>query len=185
MQPVIGQDFSLHPLAHLESTQDEQLPWYAVHVRSHAEANVALGLRQKGFEQFYPTYRKQTQWSDRVRTLDLPLFPGYVFCRFDIALRRGVVITPGVLKVVGFGKEFVPIPEGQIKKVQDIMRSGLLAAPWPFLKEGQRVIIRTGSLSGLEGLLVQLKNECRVVVSIPLLQRSVAVEIDRNWIQPV
>ncbi len=95
---------------------------------------------------------------------------------------------PGVINVIGFGKEFVSIPDDQIQTVQKILRSGLMSTPWPFLKEGQRVGVRTGALRGMEGFLVQIKNKknkYRVVVSIPLLQRSVAVEIDRDWIEPI
>jgi transcription antitermination factor NusG len=159
------------------------LPWYALHVRCHAEKNVSRMLEGRGYEQYLPLYRERTQWSDRVKQLDLPLFPGYVFCRLEVALRRPVLTVPGVVAIVGFGSTFAPVPEDQISAVRDIVRSGLPSSPWPFLKEGQRIRVSTGSLEGVEGLLIQVKNEYRVVVSVPLLQRSVAVEIDRDCIQ--
>ena len=161
------------------------LPWYAIRVRCHGEKNVARALESKGYEQYSPFYRKQNRWSDRIKTIDLPLFPGYVFCRLEVALRRPVLTIPGVVNLVGFGNIFVPIPENEIQAVQDIVRSGLPSLPWPFLREGEYIRVRTGALAGLEGFLVHIKNEFRVVVSIPLLQRSVAVQIDRDWIQPL
>lgn len=144
-----------------------------------------MALESKGYRQYAPVYRKDSRWSDRVKVLDLPLFPGYVFCRMDVALRRPVVTIPGVLNVVGFGKEFVPIPDDQIRAIEDIIRSGLPSRPWPFIQEGQRIRVRMGVLQGLEGVLVQIKNEYRVVVCVPMLQRAVAVEIEREWIQPL
>ena len=159
------------------------LPWYAIHVRCHAEKNVSRMLEGRGYEQYLPFYQERNQWSDRVKQLDLPLFPGYVFCRLEVALRRPVLTVPGVVAIVGFGSTFAPIPEDQISAVRDIVRSGLPSCPWPFLQEGQRVRVSTGSMEGLEGFLIEVKNDCRVVVSVPLLQRSVAVEIDRECIQ--
>jgi transcription antitermination factor NusG len=159
------------------------LPWYAIHVRCHAEKNVSRILEGRGYEQYLPFYRERSRWSDRVKQLDLPLFPGYVFCRLEVALRRPVLTVPGVVAIVGFGSTFAPVPEDQISAVRDIVRSGLPSGPWPFLKEGQRIRVSNGALEGVEGFLVQIKNEYRVVVSVPLLQRSVAVEIDRDCIQ--
>jgi len=146
---------------------------------------VALALQGKSYEQYVPFYRKNNRWTDRVKNVDLPLFPGYVFCRMDVSLRRPVLTIPGVVNVVGFGNLFVAVPDDQIQAVHRIIQSGLPSLPWPFLRDGDRIRVRTGSLEGIEGFVVQIKNEYRVVVSVPLLQRSVAVEIDREWIQPL
>lgn len=161
------------------------LSWYALLVRCHAEKNVSNMLAALGIEQYLPLYHKVTTWSDRVKRVELPLFPGYVFCRVDIPRRRPVVTVPGVLSIVGFGSTFVPIPEEQISAVREIVRSGLRSGPWPFLQEGQRIRVTAGALEGLEGILVKSKDEYRVVVSVSLLQRSVAVEIERDWVQPL
>lgn len=161
------------------------LPWYAIQVRCHAEKNVARMLEGRGFEQYLPLNREQNHWSDRVKQVDLPLFPGYVFCRVDVPRRRPVLTVPGVIAIVGFGSTFIPIPEEEISAVRDIVRSGLPLSPWPFLQQGQRIRVSSGALEGVEGILVKIKNECRVVVSVSLLQRSVAVEIERDWIQPL
>jgi transcription antitermination factor NusG len=169
--------------AHESEVTNFPLPWYAIHVRCHAEKNVSRMLEGRGYEKYLPLYRERNQWSDRVKQLDLPLFPGYVFCRLEVALRRPVLTVPGVVAIVGFGSSFAPVPEDQISAVRDIVRSGLPSAPWPFLQEGQRIRVSNGALAGVEGFLVHIKNDYRVVVSVPLLQRSVAVEIDRDCIQ--
>jgi transcription antitermination factor NusG len=163
----------------------QELPWYAVRVRSNFERAVCGSLRGKGYESCVPVYCKRSYRSDRIKDVDLPLFRGYVFSRIDVDHRLSVLLTPGVVNVVGFGNVFIPIPEREIAAVQAVVRSGLPSLPWPFLREGQRVRIEHGSLSGIEGLLVQIRNEFRVVVSIALLQRSVSVEIDRSWIRPI
>jgi transcriptional antiterminator NusG len=163
----------------------QKLPWYAVRVRSNFEQVVSGALRGKGYESYVPVYRKRSCCADRIKNIDLPLFSGYVFSRIDLVHRLPVLVTPGVVNVVAFGNVFVPIPESEIEAVQAVVRSGLPSVPWPFLREGQRVRIDHGSMTGVEGLLVQIKNDFRIVVSIELLQRSVSVEIDRSWIHPL
>jgi transcription antitermination factor NusG len=91
-------------------------------------------------------------------------------------------MTPGVISIVGFGKGPTPIPESEIEALQQVLRSGLAAEPCPFLREGQRIRVNRGSLEGLEGLLLKKKSEWRMVVSVSILQRSVSVEIDREWV---
>lgn len=107
-----------------------------------------------------------------------------MFCRFDPLDRLPILSTPGVVSIVGIGKFPRPVEDHEIEQVQAILASGVSAQPWPFLAIGQRVRISGGSLTGLEGFLVNFKNSYRLVVSVTLLQRSVAVEIDRDCIQP-
>ncbi len=160
-------------------------PWYAVRVRSNHERVAALHLRQRGYEGFSPCYKSEKQWSDRKKTTERFLFPGYVFCRLDFEDRLPVLTIPGVVGVVGFGKEPCPVPEYEIEHVRKMIDSGLLVTPWPFLRTGQTVRIERGPLVGLEGILLEIKASLRVVVSISMLQRSVSAEIDRTWIRPV
>ena len=176
----------LHPIeaGNTSKAITSSLPWYAIQVRCHAEKNVSLMLEARGFEQYLPLYSESSHWSDRVKKLEHPLFPGYVFCRLDVPHRRPVVTVPGVISIVGFGNTFAPIPDEQISAIQCIVRSGLPSGPCPFLQEGERIRITAGALEGVEGILVRIKNEFRVVVSVALLQRSVAVEIERSWIEP-
>jgi transcription antitermination factor NusG len=146
---------------------------------------VAVSLRSKEYEEFLPLYRSRNRWSDRLREVTVPLFPGYVFCRFDPARRLPIITTPGVVSVVGLGKTPQPVDPAEIEAIQALVRSGLPAVPWPYLRAGALVRIEHGALEGIEGILTAVKNEYRVVLSITLLHRSVAVEIDRGWIRPI
>jgi|SRR5579871_282566 len=160
-------------------------PWFALRIRSNFEKTTSEILRQKGFEEFLPLYQTRTRWSDRVKTIERPLFPGYLFCRFDQYARLPILTTPGVVSVLGVGKLPMPIAEDEVARVQAIVRSGLPATPWPFVKVGQRVVIERGPLSGIEGILETVRNSYRFVVSVSLLQRSVAAEVDADWVRPV
>jgi transcription antitermination factor NusG len=160
-------------------------PWYAVHTRFRRERIAATSLASKGYEPYLPTYRTRRCWSDRVIHSDQPLFPGYVFCRFDFLKRLPILTTPGVVSVLGFGSEPAPIPEPEMEAVHRVHRSGREAEPCTFLSEGQRVRVHSGSLRGLEGILLKNKSKLRIVVSIRLLQRSISVEIDRESIASV
>jgi transcription antitermination factor NusG len=161
------------------------LPWYAIRVKSNREFGVAIGLRVRGYEQFLPTYRSQRIWSDRKKTIDFPLFPGYVFCRFDVGKRQPVVTTPGVVSILGVGRMPMPVPDEEVEAVQKVVRGGLMASPWPFLRIGDRVLIERGPLAGIEGSLIEVKKSVRLVLSIELLQRSIAAEIDKSWVRPI
>jgi transcription antitermination factor NusG len=159
--------------------------WFALHVKSRHERVVSTIAHSKGFEEFLPFYRSRRRWSDRVKAVEFPLFPGYVFCRLDPRHRLPLLTIPGVLHFVGIGKIPVPIDDVEILAIQNAVSSGLSAEPWPFLEAGQRVRVEEGPLAGLEGFLVEARKRCRVVVSVTLLKRSVAVEIDRDWIAPL
>lgn len=172
-------------LALAPSPAPAALPWFAIRVKSNRENVTATALHGKGLEEFAPTCRARNRWSDRVKDVDVPLFPGYIFCRFDPQHRLPVITTPGIVSIVGLGKTPEPIDESEIARIHSIVSSGALAYPWPFLRSGQKVSIVHGPLTGVDGLLVNLKNEYRLIVSITLLQRSVAVEVDRDCIKPV
>lgn len=165
--------------------QSHALDWFALTVKPQHERAAAQALESKGLESFLPLYRARRLWSDRVKELHRTLFPGYVFCRFRFGDRARVLATPSVRSVVGFGRLPAPVAEAELETVRSIVASGLPAGPWPFLKAGQAVRVDAGPLTGLEGILVQLKDAYRVVVSIQLLQRSVAVEIDRVVLRPL
>jgi transcription antitermination factor NusG len=159
--------------------------WFAIQVKSQHEKITSVILRNKGYEEFAPTYRSRRSWSDRVKDLDLPLFPGYIFCRFDPLHRLPILTSPGIISIIGVGRNPEPLDDGEIARIQAIVISGVLAYPWPFLRAGQKIAVTRGPLCGLEGFLVSSENQDRLVVSIELLQRSVAVEIDRDCIQPI
>jgi transcription antitermination factor NusG len=157
--------------------------WFAVRVRSNQERIAIAHLRERGYEQFAPSYKSERRWSDRTKQIDQWLFPGYVFCRFDPGDRLAVLTAPGVVDLVGFGRAPEPIPDQEIERVRRMVESGLLVTPYPFLNVGQAVLIERGPLTGLEGILVELKGRRRLVVSINLLQRSVSAEVDRHWVR--
>lgn len=174
---MISQDF-------LQVVNDIQ-PWFALRVRSNYESVASLHLRSRGFEEFSPSYKVERQWSDRKRSMDQSLFPGYVFCRLNTHDRLPVLTVPGVVGIVSFGDGPMTIPEEEVARVRAMLNSGLVVMPWPFLKVGETVLIERGPLAGVEGILQEVKGKYRIVVSINLLQRSVSSEIDRAWVRPV
>jgi transcription antitermination factor NusG len=157
-----------------------------VRVRPKCERTVFTALERKGFENFLPQYRVRRPWSDRVKQLDLPLFPGYVFCRIDISGGvLPVVTTPGVLGLVCSGTCPAVVSDSEIDVVQAVIRSGLPAMPWPELRAGSPVSIENGPLAGLQGLVLEVNKQFKLIVSVPLLQRAVAVEVERTWVRPL
>ena len=160
-------------------------PWYALRVKARQEKSTAEILRNKGYIEFLPLYTSTQRWSDRIQKVQLPLFPGYLFCRFDFDDRLPILKTPGVVHIVGTGQLAHPVHEHEISALQAVVKSGLLTQPWPFLKVGQRVIIQDGPLRNVEGLVADIRDQRHLIVSITLLQRSVAVCIERSWIRPM
>ena len=164
--------------------QTASFPWYALQVASRCEKAVASGLALRGYCEFVPLFRSRRRWSDRFQDVDLPLFPGYVFCQLDVNHRLPALLIPGVVRIVGLGKTPIPVDENEIGAVQAVVRSGLLLQPWPFLKAGQSVTIAEGPLRSVTGILTQIDGSDRLVVSITLLQRSLAVAIPRRSVRP-
>ncbi len=160
-------------------------PWYAVQVRPKFERIVASTLLGKGYEGFLPVYRCKRRWSDRIKELELPLFSGYLFCRFDISKRLPILVTPGVVRIVGIGRAPVPVEENEMSAILSIVLAGANAEPCPYVHVGQRVRVDRGTFSGVEGILVAVKKPARLVVSVTLLQRSIAVEVDEAWVTPI
>ena len=160
-------------------------PWYAVWVKSRYENIVESHLRARGYESFLPLCKCQRRWSDRFKEIELPLFPGYVFCQFNPLNRLPILSIPGVIHVVGVGRIPVPIDESEIAVIQAAVKSGLPSQPWPFLQVGHKVRIEYGPLSGLEGILLDFRGRQRIVISVTLLQRSVAVQVDGAWVRPM
>jgi len=164
------------------STESSKTLWYALQVCSRKEASVSFQLRGLGYDCFLPTYKCQRKWSDRVKESEQPLFPGYLFCRFDFQSRRPLVMTPGVIQIIGNGKTPLPVADEEIEKIQLAVASEAPRQPWPYIEVGERVRVNYGSLRGLEGILINFKGSHRVVLSISLLHRSVALEVDLAWL---
>jgi transcription antitermination factor NusG len=159
--------------------------WFALQIRSRWEGTTASLLRGKGLETFLPTYTTKRKWSDRFKVVDSPLFPGYVFCRFDLHNRLPVLITPGVIAVVGRGKTPIAVDDSEILSIQAAIGSGIQMEPWAYVEIGERVRIKDDVLGGMEGILTSFKGSHRVVISVTLLRRSVALDIDRSRIIPL
>lgn len=149
--------------------------WFAVHVKRRTERSVAVILENKGYERFLPTRHGRSDVS--AGQADQPLFPGYVFCRFDSKVQGRIVTTPGVIRILGFGSGPTAIPDAEIEAIRTIGKSGLPIASYPYLRNGDRVRICDGPLCGLEGKVVAVGKRNFFIVSVTLLQRSVAVEI--------
>jgi transcription antitermination factor NusG len=163
-------------------TLNQQWPWFAILARTSREKTASLLLENAGYECFLPTSRYMRRWSDRTKEIEVPLFPGYFFCRMNPHNRLPVLVTPGVIQIVGVGKTPIPVKEEEIAAIQRVGKSGLPTMPWPYLEIGHLVRIEEGALRGLTGIVLKIKSGVKLVLSISLLQRSVAVEIDRRWI---
>lgn len=159
-------------------------PWHALTVKHQHERTIEIALTWKGFEAFSPMYRARRRWSDRTKEIELPLFAGYVFCRFPVEAKGRVLDTPAVSRVVQFGGTFAAVPDRDIEAIRAVVASKLPVRPWPHLKPGDRVRIERGPLRGIAGVLLKEKDELQLIVSVELLQRSVAVQIDAAAVLP-
>jgi transcription antitermination factor NusG len=158
------------------------MPWYAIRVRSKHEKKISWVLRLRDFDSFSPLYSARHRWTDRLKVVQLPLFPCYVFCQFGASQEALVLQTPGVIDVVRFGCTPAPIDDNEIKALQRLIGSGCKAEPWASVVIGQPAIIIGGPLAGLSGVVMERKRKPSLVLSVTLLGRSVLVEIDRACI---
>ncbi len=167
------------------------LHWYAVQVRSNHEDTVSAILRGKGYEIYLPKYRLPRRHARRHQVLNKKLFPGYLFCRFEPGAHgptcsgANVVTVPGVVRIVGTGSTPIPVPDYEVEGIQRVLASQLSPEACPFFRAGQTVEIVSGPLRGVRGVLLLTGLGERLVVSVELLQRSLAVGIERAWINPV
>ncbi|HLZ92196.1 MAG TPA: UpxY family transcription antiterminator [Candidatus Acidoferrum sp.] len=157
--------------------------WYAAYTCANHEKQVAAQLEVRAVEHFLPVYSSVRRWKDRRVTLDLPLFPGYVFIRLALSERMRVLEVPGVVRLVGFSGRPATLPDEEMEILRTGLGRRLGAEPHPFLTVGRRVRITGGPFAGLEGVLKRKKSALRVVVSLELIQRSVAVDVDLADVQ--
>ncbi len=161
------------------------LNWYAIYIKHNHERKSADLLARKGIEVLLPLYKSVRCWKDRKKSLAMPLFPGYVFLRSSLRNKIEILSTPGVFFIVESAGHACPIPEHEIQAIRTIEQSGALFEPHPFLKSGEFVRIRSGSLSGITGIYLKPKNKHRVVVTIELLRKAVAVEVDATNVEKI
>jgi len=164
---------------------DGILPWFALKVRSRAEELVGKAIETKGYEVFVPTYLECRRYASCVKKVNAALFPGYLFCRLDVNNRLPLLKTPWVHQIVSLSGVPCPLDEAEVAAIRLVVDSKLPAIPWPYLTIGNRARIESGPFAGLEGIVMKLKGRERLVLSVHLLQRSVAVEIDRSWVRPM
>lgn len=158
--------------------QDCEENWFALHVRIKTEDRVAAILRAKGYEEFLPL------WNVRRKSVSspTPLFPGYVFCRMNPRAQGLIVTTPGVIRIVAFGGRPAPIAPEEIRSIQIIVNSGLPISTWRGLHLGDKVQIQDGPLRGAVGIITSIRTKQRLVVSIPMMMRTIAAEIEPDWV---
>jgi transcription antitermination factor NusG len=164
----------------------DHLKWYALQVTSRQELVIAAQLRLKGFEEFVPLYEVRKRMTNRVKRVSLPIFQGYVFCRIDLTQRVvPVLTTPGIIRIVGAGRSPIPVDESEITSIRRAAGARARLEPHLGITAGRRVRLVQGPLAGCEGVVMAADEGWRLVVSITLLQRSVAVEIESDWVDVI
>lgn len=162
----------------------EITPWWALYTRHQHEKAVADGLSAKGFDVFLPVYESVHLWKDRKKTLTLPLFPCYVFVRGGLNRRLQIVTTPGVHSILSCGGRVATIPDTEIAAIQQSLTGNLQVEPHPYLNCGDRVRVMRGPLEGISGILIRKKNLFRLVFSVEMLARSIAIEVNAADVEP-
>jgi transcription antitermination factor NusG len=158
--------------------------WYAAYTAPRHEKYVTQQMDGRRIDCFLPLYRSVRRWKDRRMQVELPLFPGYVFVHMALRDRLQVLQLPGVVQLVSFSGKPAALPDAEIEALRNGLAGNFCAEPHPYLTVGRRVRVRTGSVAGLEGILLRRKQKFRVVLSIQLIQRSVAIEVDEADIEP-
>lgn len=166
-------------------TEHQAAQWFAACTRSRHEKTVAEQLRGKGVEHFLPLGHTVRRWQSRMAEVDLPLFPGYVFVRIPLGERMQVLTVPGVAYLVASAGQPLPVPEEQLVTLRDRLAAGVLAEPHPYLAVGARVRVRRGPLADLEGVLLRKHGQSRLIVSVDMIQRSVAMHVDACDVEPL
>lgn len=156
--------------------------WFAIQVRAGREPVCATHLRARGYDVLSPSYHERRRWSDRIKVVERALFAGYIFCRTAPTVTAKIVTTPGVIRIVGNRNGPLAVKPDEIEAIQRIVDTERPAEPFEYLRHGDRVRVERGPLRDLEGIVVMVRNRHRLIVSVSLLQRSVAVEIDPDWV---
>ncbi len=159
--------------------------WYALYTRSRHEKIVTEELRKKQLESFLPLRKITRQWSDRKKIIEEPLFKGYLFVRIPLSERLRVLNTVGVVQFVcSRGVEPVTVPEKELLTIKNFIESNIQMDPFPYLKEGEKVYIRSGPFKGAEGFIIRKARHCRLIISVDVLMQSVSIEIDEACVEP-
>jgi len=160
------------------SSRQSGANWYALYTAPRHEKSVAWQIEQHGISCFLPVYRSVRRWKDRRKELDLVLFPGYVFVQIELRDRLQVLRLPGAVRLVSHQGQPAALREDEIETLRNRLAGAGRIEPHPYLHEGRRVRVRRGPMQGLEGIIVRRKDRCRIVFSMDLIMRSIAVEVD-------
>ena len=179
---MIQVDPKLISITEIGSPSDAR--WYAGYTASRHEKRVAEHLAQRGVEHFLPLYDTVHRWKNGRHRVQLPLFPSYVFVRMSLRDRLRVLEVPGFVRLVSFNGLPFPLPDTDINTMRDALGNGVLAEPYPYLTVGTRVEIKNGPLKGMPGILLRRRNKFRVVISVDLIMRSMAVEVEASDVIP-
>jgi len=174
------------PASQAEGATDlngHDLNWYALYTCPRHEKCVAQQIEERSISCFLPLYRSIRRWKDRRKELELALFPGYVFVRLALKDRLRVLQLPSAVRLVSFNGQPAVLPEAEIDQLRERLARGRVE-PHPYLRVGRRVRVCGGPMQGLEGIIVRRKDRCRVVFSLDLIMRSVAVEVDERDVEP-
>lgn len=155
-------------------------PWFALQVVPRHEKSVDDMLEYRGYNHFLPTYRIRRRWSDRVRLVEQPLFPGYVFCRSKSNLMEVIRGSPGIIRIVAFGGRPHPVPDKEIEALQHIVQGKREYSAVPYWNVGQKVQVVSGPLAGICGAIMRFTNRDRLIISLDVIMKSVSVEIDQS-----
>jgi transcription antitermination factor NusG len=180
-------DLSINCESHFPLPDQAQAQWFAIHTYPRHEKRVAGELVHKGVEVYLPLIARRHQWSDRQKLVELPLFPCYTFARITPSTEARVKIlrTSGVIGLVGAARQGEPIPDSQMENIRILLTNKVPLDPYHFLKVGQRVRVRGGSLDGLEGILVRRNGNRRLVISVESLERSLAISVEGLEVEPI
>lgn len=185
MPEIAAQASSLNAIGTLCAGAETSPRWFAVYTTARHEKHVSKILAQRQIETFVPLYRTTRKWKkSRPMVLELPLFPTYVFARIAREARGTVLGTPGVVSIVGSSREPWPLPSPEIEAIR-LGAQSLKIEPHPYLTAGERVRIKAGVMTGVEGVLSRKKNEFRVILTLDSIMRSVAVEVDADDVEPI
>ena len=176
--PVLGPEINLEKW--------NTAKWYALYTKSRHEKIVRGEISKKGMETFLPLREVTRQWSDRKKVIGEPLFKGYLFVKMPLRERWTVLNTVGAVRLVGkSAAEPVEVPERELLAVRRFLEEDILVDPFPYLKQGERVYVRSGPFKGVEGFIVRKDNHCRLVISLDLLMQSVSIQIDQAAVEPL
>ena len=185
MNPISTSEIRIDSTSSGFAMLPKEVRWYALYTCSNHEKRVTMELVRRDIEHFLPLYKSARNWRDRTVRLELPLFPGYVFVRLNLLDRFRALQAPGVVRLVGFGSSPVPLPDSEIEILRSAISLEDNAHPHPFVGEGRQVRIVRGPFAGLKGTVRRKKNNVNVILSLSLIRRSIAVEVNATDLRPV